>query len=224
MNQLQKVGPSDNPNYILITYFWCLSSKVINLNITDCVGCGKKAVVRKLFAMCSSICWPPGDSPATIHSPVKPPKSKCSLGLDKIKNQRIKEFVSSDWFCARVLVRVPDQCDDPGDDPLVTCQPTVQCHHLPHLRPRLYPQPATSTDIETTGSQDGQPRRGLERHGDHLLHHQPDYGEQADLQQHQQEERGEQHLQQQHRDNFPDRKVRGTQRRASGEKDFNNYF
>ena len=104
--------------------------------------------MRKVFAMCSSICWPPGDSPA---SPVKPPQSKCFLGLDKIKNQRIKEFVSSDWFCARVLVRVPDQCDDPGDDPLVTCQPTVQCRHLPHLRPRLYPQPATSTDIETTG-------------------------------------------------------------------------
>ena len=45
----------------------------------------------------------------------------------------------------------------------------------------------------------------------YVLHHQPDQGEQAGIQQCKEEGRGELHPQQQHRDNFPDRKVRGTQ-------------
>ena len=66
--------------------------------------------------------------------------------------------------------------------------------HLPDLRPGLDPQPAP-VHLLVSQRQDGQLPRGEGRQGDHLLHRQPDHGEQADLQQREQEGRGELHLQ-----------------------------
>ena len=90
--------------------------------------------MRKVFAMCSSICWPPGDSPA---SPVKPPQSKCSLGLDKIENQEDK------WVCFQRLNLCPSS--GPGSGPTWRSRGWSSGHLSAHSAVSPSPSPASWT-------------------------------------------------------------------------------